>query len=80
MTTREKIEVMEAYERGEEIQHDYCYEGNWLDCKPNPPLWSWADTNYRVKPREQLKQTVAIERWLLQNVYTAQYAIGEGSK
>lgn len=66
MTTLEKIKVMEAYERGEEIQHDYCYKGNWLDCK-NPPRWSWADTNYRVKPREQLKQTVVIERWLMQS-------------
>jgi len=52
MTLREKIEVMEAFERGEEI------ESKPRGLKPNywkqdtSPLWDWFTTVYRIKPYE----------------------------
>jgi hypothetical protein len=62
MTLREKIEVMEAFERGEEI------ECSWTNCGTKweivkSPSWDWTSYLYRIKPKP--KQTVVIEKWLL---------------
>ena len=59
MTLREKIEVMEAFERGEEIEVSYINKEKWSDI--SNPDWSWGAYNYRIK---QPKQTVTIEKWL----------------
>ena len=51
MTTQEMIEVMQAYERGEEIEK--CLvdcEDRWVPA--TSPSWNWAQTSYRVKPKE----------------------------
>lgn len=77
MTLREKIEVMEAFERGEyvEVRTDKTVAGQWgvtID-----PLWDWNNNDYRIKPK---KQVVVIEKWLLKMQGTEQYAIEEGSK
>ena len=51
-TTKEMIEVMQAYERGEQIE--FCYTDEvikvWQDTN-GKPLWNWGDTDYRVKPK-----------------------------
>ena len=62
MTLREKIEVMQAFERGEEI------ECSWTNCGTkweivNSPSWDWTSYLYRIKPKP--KKTVVIEKWLL---------------
>lgn len=48
-TTKEMIEVMQAYERGEQIQvkttNKKC---DWEDVKE--PYWQWNFCDYRVKP------------------------------
>ena len=48
-TTKEKIEIMQAYERGEQIQINNS-NNMWedIDC----PLFDWANCNYRVKPKK----------------------------
>ena len=47
-TTKEMIEVMQSYERGEQIQLlNRC--GIWVDI--DMPEWSWAKCDYRVKPK-----------------------------
>ena len=51
MTTREKIEIMQAYTRGEEI------EMRLADCEDRwapaiSPYWNWARISYRIKPKE----------------------------
>ena len=51
MTTKEMIEVMQAYERGEEI------EMRLADCEDRwapaiSPYWNWARISYRIKPKE----------------------------
>lgn len=47
MDTKEKIEIMNAYLQGKQVQmlhdktwHDMCFE----------PTWNWENTDYRIKP------------------------------
>ena len=47
-TTKEMIEVMQAYDRGEKIEA--CYNGVWVDIYI--PEWSWGLRDYRVKPKK----------------------------
>ena len=50
MTTKEMIEVMQAYDRGEEIEK--CLvdcEDRWVPA--TSPSWNWGQTNYRIKPK-----------------------------
>lgn len=47
-TTKEMIDVMQAYLRGEQIQL-LNIDGDWED-KDNP-AWNWAKCDYRVKPK-----------------------------
>lgn len=52
-TTKEMIEVMQAYERGEQIQCK-ALEGDiygWDDAKE--PWWDWYHLDYRVKPKKK---------------------------
>ena len=53
---------MEAFERGEEIEVSYVKQAKWTDI--SNPDWSWGAYNYRIKPKQ--KQTVTIEKWLLE--------------
>lgn len=50
-TTKEMIEVMQAYDRGEQIQvkttNKKC---DWEDVKE--PYWQWNFCDYRVKPKK----------------------------
>ena len=47
-TTKEMIEVMQAYNRGEQIEA--YYNGVWVDIYI--PEWSWGLRDYRVKPKK----------------------------
>ena len=48
-TTKEMIEVMQAYERGEQIE---CFnDEQWKDV--NNPIWDWLHNDYRVKPKKK---------------------------
>ena len=53
MTIREMIEVMQAYERGEEIEMGYTDddEGEWVSVEV--PIWNWGVLDYRIKPKEK---------------------------
>lgn len=46
-TLKEKIEIMQAYERGEQIER--YYDNEWGLCKN--PIWNWGYADYRVKPK-----------------------------
>ena len=50
-TLAEKIAVMQAAERGEEIEMCSLYGGEWR--KINHPTWNWIDYAYRVNPSPQ---------------------------
>ena len=75
MTLREKIEVMEAFERGEEIQVDKGRYACWALTKE--PSWNWSENNYRIKPKP--KPTVVIEKWLVRCGFDSIYKIVESS-
>ena len=62
MTLREKIEVMEAFERGEEIEASFLEYGIWED--ETDPNWSWTYYEYRIKPKPKPKQVIVLETWL----------------
>ena len=49
-TTKEIIEVMQAYDRGEQVQL-LNIDGNWEDIKS--PNWNWCKRDYRVKPKKK---------------------------
>ena len=49
-TTKEIIEVMQAYDRGEQVQL-LDIDGNWEDIKS--PNWNWCKRDYRVKPKKK---------------------------
>lgn len=48
-TTKEMIEVMQAFERGEQIEA--FYNGVWEDIYISE--WSWGLRDYRVKPNKK---------------------------
>lgn len=62
-TTKEMIEVMQAYERGEQIQvktpNKKC---EWVDIKE--PYWSWDVCDYRVKPKKRYMPFDTAEEFL----------------
>lgn len=51
MTTKEMIEVMQAFERGEEIEVSCVDEDNWVYTRL--PNWNWRYYKYRIKPKEE---------------------------
>ena len=60
-TTKEMIEVMQAYERGEQIQilDINCF---WEDTEH--PYWNWAQCDYRVKPKKKFVPFETAEEFL----------------
>ena len=60
MTLREKIQCMEAFERGEEIEISNNLGETWIQepC----PNWNWVNCVYRIKHKP--KKVVVIEKWL----------------
>ena len=53
METSEMIEVMQAYERGEQIEYRSRENGmEWCFCHP---IWDWAHVEYRVKPKPKYR-------------------------
>ena len=54
MNTKEKIEVMEAFESGKPIQISDRFSGGWGDWTSDlAPAWNWEDNDYRVKPEPE---------------------------
>ena len=49
-TTKEMIEVMQAYEEGAQIQIKPSHTTEWSDT--NITWWNWSDFDYRVKPKK----------------------------
>lgn len=51
-TTKEMIEVMQAFDRGEWIEFANIGFDDWVATEA--PLWDWSSYNYRVKPKPKL--------------------------
>lgn len=68
MALREKVAVMEAFERGKvDITWDL------VDLS----MGDWATIEYRIKPKP--KQVVLIEKWLIYDNLSKSYSIAEES-
>lgn len=56
MTTQEKIEVMEAYTEGKEIQVKHKADNVWADWVVyDDPEWDWNSYEYRIKPEDKYR-------------------------
>ena len=75
MNIRSKIEVMEAFERGEKVEHRDRLNNMWFDS--DFPVWNWKEFEYRIKPKQ--KQVVVIEKWLCYDNLSKSYSIAEES-
>lgn len=53
MTTKEMIEVMQAYDEGKKIQSKPSGCGDWDDCYK--PTWNWFEYIYRIKPESKYR-------------------------
>ena len=53
MTTKEKIEVMQHFDNGGEIEFRYrsIISANWIGLEQQKPAWNWHDNDYRIKPK-----------------------------
>lgn len=60
-TTKEKIEVMKAYEEGKVIECRSSGLGwkEWI--LPQEPAWNWAECDYRVKEEPKYRPYESIE-------------------
>lgn len=65
MTTQEKIEVMQAYLDGKQIQLRYDHMLIWEDLLPGcEPIWNWGDRDFRVKPEPKLRPYNSAEEFV----------------
>ena len=71
MTLREKIEVMEAFERGEEIEYEKINKQDWTLMRIEE--WNFEKYNYRIKPKP--KQVVIIEKWLCKSEHIELFTV-----
>ncbi len=53
-TTAEMIEVMQAFERGEEVEIRWLVRPDWetMIKTSTPVVWNTSTFDYRIKPRE----------------------------
>lgn len=79
-TTKEMIEVMQACERGEQIE--FCYTDEvikvWQDTN-GKPLWNWGDTDYRVKPKPKYVPFETAEEFITAQRKKGNVIINKGS-
>ena len=61
MILKQKIEVMQHFEGGGEIQYGLLTNGDWFDTVC--PLWDWHHADYRIKP----KPVELLYEWWIEN-------------
>ena len=62
-TTKEKIEVMQAYLDGKQIQHRTSIHSKWENV--SEPSWHWYENEYRIKPLEP--KIIMFEAWITED-------------
>ena len=73
-TIKEMIEVMQAYERGEQVEH--YYKGEWILCEE--PKWNWGYVDYRIKPKPEFRPFKSVDEFLeAQREHGAKTSTGE---
>lgn len=79
-TTKEMIDVMEAYLRGEKIERkflddEYCC---WMETRD--PLWDWCGSDYRVKTKKKYVPFDTAEEFLAAQREHGMYVLFGGNK
>lgn len=69
MTTKEMIEVMQAYERGEQIECRDLGTESWYPVNNDPdwsndPDWNMSDFEYRIKPKPTYRPYKSAQEFL----------------
>ena len=57
-STKEMIEVMQAYEDGKKIEYYSRISNRWETAIS--PIWSWEYLDYRIKPEPKRKESKVI--------------------
>ena len=61
-TIKEMIDVMQAYDRGEQIE---CFNDDYEQWKDvDSPIWDWLHNDYRVKPKQMYVPFETAEEFL----------------
>ncbi len=64
MTLREKIEVMQAFERGEEIEYNML-NSDFIDWDiATQPTFNWQAYDYRIKPKPKQEEHKMKTQWI----------------
>ena len=63
-TTKEMIEVMQAYLIGEKIELHYLYDTKDYWITSGTPIWDWSNFDYRVKPNKKYEPFDTPEEFL----------------
>lgn len=53
MTTKEMIEVMQAYVDGKQIEYSYKGQNHWRDSEESG--WDWVKFDFRIKPEKKYR-------------------------
>lgn len=54
-TTQEKIQIMQAFVDGKQIENDFNRVGEWVDWTIDAePSWDWEEHDYRIKQASPL--------------------------
>lgn len=82
MTTKEKVEVMQAYAEGKKIQYKLSRSSQqWDDWTlPRDPSWNWDELDFRIKPEHTYRPYKDTEEMIADfkkrfNVKVPQYAL-----
>jgi hypothetical protein len=62
-TTKEKIEVMQAFDEGKTIEFKWTEGDEWITLIINNPHWNWDKNNYRIKPEPKKRLMTIKELW-----------------
>lgn len=57
VTTAEKIEIMQAHERGETIEFQFQgrTDDKWFEVREDYTLWDWKNSKFRIKPEPEYR-------------------------
>lgn len=77
-TTKEMIEIMQAYERGEQIEGRVfdVEDCGWAEIKD--PCWDWYHLDFRVKPKKKYVPFDTVEEFLAAQRVHGNVTIGSG--
>ena len=77
MTTKEMIEVMQAYDRGEQIERRDRCGNNWFLAPV--PSWDWIQYEYQVKPKPKYVPFETAEEFIIAQRNKGNVIINKGS-